>query len=355
MAVTLPDTSSEPRHVLPSDHEYVRHALATQTSPRHPEPVEAAPVKPTLVIGDVHGHFDRLEALLTQEGILADCPDCGGDGDHAWEGDMMCPPCGGDGQRRVNFDVEVVQVGDLGHFGQDASPTGDKMCFKYAADWFDVVLWGNHDRAVVDSHHVFSGFLSPSPEIKHWMHGLYAMDKLKLAHAAHGWLITHAGVQANWKQQKGIDFDRNDPEAFAEWINENDWWPSRQDESVPKKWSGHDGPMTDLERSAMAVRDAISHARGGPSPFGGILWRDDKVEKLYRGMAQVYGHTAAKDGRFFYQTAGQRDRRAIDLGPKEAWLPELDTVGINIDIGSKHGGHLGGVWLPDLRLVRVDL
>jgi hypothetical protein len=267
MAVTLSDTSSEPRHVLPSDHEYVRHALATQTSPRHPEPVEAAPVKPTLVIGDVHGHFDRLEALLTQEGILADCPDCGGDGDHAWEGDMMCPPCGGDGQRRVNFDVEVVQVGDLGHFGQDASPTGDKMCFKYAADWFDVVLWGNHDRAVVDSHHVFSGFLSPSPEIKHWMHGLYAMDKLKLAHAAHGWLITHAGVQANWKQQKGIDFDRNDPEAFAEWINENDWWPSRQDESVPKKWSGHDGPMTDLERSAMAVRDAISHARGGPQPL----------------------------------------------------------------------------------------
>jgi hypothetical protein len=55
--------------------------------------------KPTLVIGDVHGHLDRLTALLEQEEVIA-------------RNDS-------DGYDRVNHDVRVVQVGDLGHFGAD--------------------------------------------------------------------------------------------------------------------------------------------------------------------------------------------------------------------------------------------
>jgi hypothetical protein len=337
MSVICPPTT-EDRHALPETFRWQYDGPPPRTlefaegdGPDFPNPV-----KPTLVIGDVHGHFDRLEALLLQEGILGECPDCGGGGDHAWDGDMMCPPCGGDGSRRINFDVEVVQIGDLGHFGQDASPTGDMMCWKYAADWFDAVLWGNHDRAVIDGYHVFSGYLSPGPEIKHYMHGLYARDKLKLAHVAHGWLLTHAGLQAGWKQQKGIDFDRDDPDAFVKWINEKDWWPGEREIS---------------RESHAAVRDAISRNRGGGSPTGGILWRDDRKEKLYRGMKQVFGHTASLDGHFFYQQDGDRDRVKVETTDT---LPG-DTVGINLDIGSKYGQHLGGVWLPDLRLVRVDL
>jgi hypothetical protein len=320
-----------------------------------PEIVDPVPTeRPTLVVGDVHGHFDRLEALLLQEGILGECPDCTGFGDlptgEVNPGDygyVKCEACDGNGQRRINFDVEVVQIGDLGHFGQDASPTGDMMCYAYAVNhnWFDVVLWGNHDRAVIDSHHMFSGYLPPLPEVKHYMHGLYAMDKLKLAHVAHGWLLTHAGLQAEWKQQKGIDFDRDDPVAFAKWMNANDWWPET-DSHEPVRYPPKPDSLSDSERSAMAVRDAISRKRGGWSPTGGILWRDEE-EKLYRGMKQVYGHSAQRDNKFvIHQYPDKRMKAKGGIWKGDAF---------NIDIGSKYGQHLGGVWLPERRLVRVDL
>lgn len=307
----------------------------TQPDP-DPEPWIPELEKPTLVIGDVHGNFDRLEALLKQEGIVTTCPDCDGSGDTP---DLdMCPACNGDGFRRTNFDVEVVQLGDLGHFGgSTGSPGGDMLCYQYADRWLDVMLWGNHDRAVIDPHHVFSGFEPPERTIIHLMHLLYAKDKLKLAHTAHGFLITHAGLQAGWKQQKGIEFERDDPEAFCDWINDNDWWPNENDR-----------PVTDSAKSAMAVRDAISVKRGGWSPTGGILWRDQE-EKLYDGMKQVYGHSAQRDNRFVVQKYGYTPSKVT--GPKTV----AGHDAFNIDIGSKYAAHLGAVWLPERRLVRVDL
>lgn len=320
-----------------------------------PQPIEVE--RPTLVVGDVHGHFDRLEALLLQEGILGRCPDCDGLGE--FEGVQTrndqggldvevheCHACHGDGQRRINHDVEVVQLGDLGHFGRGASPTGDTMCWAYADRWLDVVLWGNHDRAVIDSQHAFTGFLSPGPEVKHYMHGLYAQDKLRLAHAAHGWLITHAGLHAGWKQQKGIDFDRSDPVVVAEWINENDWWPENDTSFKPVRYPPVPDRLSDKQRSAMAVRDAISHKRGGWSQTGGILWRDEE-EKLYNGFPQVYGHSAQLDGQFVIRKY-RGDRMTAKGG---IWKGDA----FNIDIGGKHEARLGAVWLPERRLVRVDV
>ena len=351
-------TTTEDRHALPviNDEGYVKYdALA---SPSSAGPGEEDQGKPTLVVGDVHGHFDRLEALLLQEGILGPCPDCDGFGtlptgevNPGDAGEVDCDECKGDGQRRINHDVEVVQLGDLGHFGQDASPTGDLMCWQYADRWFDVVLWGNHDRAVVDSHHAFSGYLSPGPEIKHYMFGLYAVDKLKLAHVAHDFLITHAGLQAGWKQQKGIEFDRDDPHAFAEWINENDWWPSGERVHQPVRYPPTENEfahVTDSERSATAVRDAISFKRGGGSPTGGILWRDQN-EKLYEGFKQVYGHSAQHDGRFVVQRYGFNPSKT----GRSQMYPGHDAF--NIDIGGKSQPRLGAIWLPERKLVRVDL
>ena len=318
---------------------------------RHAQEDSPAPVedKRTLVIGDVHGHFDRLEALLWQENIIGPCPRCDGSGDvREYQGistpdhTELCPDCDGDGQKRIDHNVEVVQVGDLGHFGQDASPTGDMMCWQYASSWFDKVLWGNHDRAVIDSHHIFGGFLRPTPDIKHFMAMLANEGKLALAHSAHGFLITHAGLQAGWKQQAGIDFDRSNPTLVAEWINASEWWPEATSSA-----DLYDGPLTDKERSQVAVRDAISRKRGGWSPTGGILWRDEQ-EKLYRGFPQVYGHSAQRDGEFVVHTGGESKRKA-----KDGTFP--GAVGFNIDIGSKYGGRLGGIWLPEQRLVRVDL
>ena len=289
---------------------------------------------PTLVIGDVHGHFDRLEALLKQEGILGECSSCDGlgqipgvvldvapDGIQTWS---ECTSCEGDGQRRINHDVNVVQLGDLGHFGgSTGSPGGDVLCYQYAPRWLDLLLWGNHDRAVIDTYHIFSGFETPGMEVKHMMHGLYAMDKLRVAHAAHGFLITHAGLHAQWKQQPGVDVDKNDPYAVAEWLNDNDWWPNGDKPESP----------------ATPVIDAIGYRRGGPSPYGGILWRD-RNEKLYDGFPQVFGHSADKDGlvrRFSHD--------AFDPTGKH-WC---------IDIGGKMNARLAGIWLPSQKIVRIDL
>src|SRR5687767_7086069 len=123
--------------------------------------------KRTLVVPDVHGHFDRLLALLSQEGIV----------DPKTE-------------ERINHDVEVVQLGDLGHFGQGGTPTGDMFCYDVARTWFDIVLWGNHDRAVVDGTHAFTGQEQPRDETYHLMHILDKMGKYKFAWAAHNWLLT---------------------------------------------------------------------------------------------------------------------------------------------------------------------
>jgi hypothetical protein len=127
----------------------------------------------TFVIGDVHGHLDRLEALLKQEAFLVWCEECQGggqlvdghhpaDNDFGWDYDYKdCDKCGGLGWSRERKEVTIVQLGDLGHFGADASPTGDTLCYKYVTDnrWADIVLWGNHDRALVDSQHIFNGYL----------------------------------------------------------------------------------------------------------------------------------------------------------------------------------------------------
>lgn len=304
-------------------------------------------MKPTLVIGDVHGHFDRLEALLMQEGILDHCPDCAGHGDSFMDDDKpieMCEACDGDGVRRVNHDVDVIQLGDLGHFGHDASPTGDEMCYKYADRWLDLVLWGNHDRAVVDHGHAFSGFMSPSKTAVHYMTLLANAGKYKLAHECQGFLLTHAGLHAAFKQQADVEFDRTDPALVADWINEGEWWP----ENDGKYSLGYN---LDLGRSVLEevkphpstpVRDAISRTRGGPSPFGGILWRDRR-EKLFDAFPQIFGHSADRDGLV-------RRLNALDIDPDgKHWC---------VDIGGKYEARLAGVWLIDGqvdRIARIDL
>jgi hypothetical protein len=294
--------------------------------------------KPTLIIGDVHGHLDRFEALLKQEGIIGPCPDCDGFGDiptgqcgdpHDPDNDTptadMCPYCKGDGQRRINFNVDVVQLGDLGHFGEDASPTGDELCYKYALDWIDVVLWGNHDRAIVDGACQFKGYLKPRPTVIHYLKQLANSDRLKFAHTAHGHLITHAGLHARFKYQN-VDIDKNDPNAVADWINENDG----------ALWG-----WENVYPEANAVINAVGRKRNGRAPVGGILWRD-RNEKLFDEFPQVFGHSADWEGRILRFN----HRQIVPKG--KHWC---------VDIGCKDFPRLGGVWIDEngVRPVRVDL
>ncbi len=282
-------------------------------------------MKPTLIIGDVHGHFDRLSALLTQEGIIEpmDNGDC----------------------RRINHDVEVVQLGDLGHFGKGGSPTGDLLCYLEGQRWLDVILWGNHDRAVVDSTHMFTGYTKPRIETYHLLKTLRAEGKLKLAHEAHGWVLTHAGLSSQFKNQNVPERYKTDAAEFVQWIN----WQDKL------SFKGH---FEAVDREFIAVRDAISPYRGGRSRVGGILWRDIR-EGLHMKFPQVFGHTAdlkSHSVRYCWERGNTRDFESI---PEAAFDKTDGKLSYCIDIGGK--GDLGtdqclmGLWLPEQRIVRVDL
>lgn len=272
-----------------------------------------------------------------QEGIIGECPVCHGRGDDGgnppWEEDVaICPTCNGDGIARINHDVQVIQLGDLGHFGSNRLPSGqsvvgsasaDLFCYKAAADgWIDIVLWGNHDRAVEDGEHGFTGYVAPPMETVHVMKTLQTEGKLKLAAYVDGFLLTHAGLHKQFKYQNGVEEAlKLDPKLFAAWLN------------CEEAADYTSGPNDGTRRSFVAIRDAIGKFRGGASPHGGILWRD-ATEKLYTPFRQVFGHSA-KDKVRKYETEG-------------GWS-------YCIDVGSADNGRLAGIWLPREVIVEVQI
>lgn len=275
--------------------------------------------KETLIIGDVHGHFNRLEALLTQEGIIGRCEDCSGLGDNETN-TGFCTACNGDGVRRINYDVFVLQLGDLGHFGPE-SLERDRLCYQKADEWDLDILWGNHDRAVIDDRHLFNGYFQPEPETIQVMRKLSREKRIKLAFSAHGHLVTHAGLHAQFKHTPSeTSVDKYDALATAEYINNIDWMNPKMSETF-------------------ALRDAISPFRGGASQVGGILWRDWK-ENLWNGFPQIFGHSASS----------QHIVRSVEAG---------DITHYDIDVGGRDGRMgdecLAGIYLPSKKIVRVDL
>lgn len=246
--------------------------------------------KPALVIGDCHGHLDRLEVLLLQEGILRLCPDSG--------------------IIRDNHDVEVIQLGDLGHFGDTQAK--DRAIWEQAIKWLDVILWGNHDRAIIDGRHFFMGYQKPFPETLEIVNNAKKRGQLRLAHESHGFLLTHAGLHASYKYN---DAPHKSASEIANWLNERDQEDSQNEDFI-------------------AIRDAISHSRGGRSRSGGILWRDAS-EALYKPIRQIFGHSAADKVRR-YQAKGIGDSFCVD-------------------VGQQFNGRLAAIWLPEEKIVEVHL
>lgn len=275
--------------------------------------------RPVFVIGDVHGHFDRLEGLLRQEGIVGRCPDCDGSGITYNPDDDGgdCDACRGDGQRRVNHDVRVIQLGDLAHFGgTHGTPSGDRMCYEYASRYLDLVLWGNHDRAVFDPNSIFGGYEHPGDEVHAYMSRLIGDKKLTLAAEAHGHLIVHAGVHQRWQK---LANEIGNAVEFAEYLN-------TMDRGYLSSLRNRDLTYQELRerQKRFAIIANISAIRGGPNPEGGVLWMDWDREKHLEGpFPYVCGHTAQTDG-----------------------LAKTDEWGNwNIDIGGKTERRLCGLWL----------
>jgi hypothetical protein len=244
------------------------------------------PVEPrALVLGDVHGHKDRLFNLLKQEGVITD--------------DL----------ERTEMECEVIQLGDLGDFGRN-SAANDLACYEAVKyNLIDIVLWGNHDRAVVDNLHEFGGYRKPAPTILHLMKSLEVSGRQKFAHTIHGYLITHAGLHAEFDEiplPSGLDKD--DPYEIADYLNQK----------TPNQY---------LE----ACLNNVGPCRGGMARHGGILWRDYE-EPLYERVSQIFGHSSRQEAQEILFKDGLR---AYDI----------DT--------SKHG-KATGVWLPELKFVTAD-
>jgi hypothetical protein len=282
-------------------------------------------MKPTLVIGDVHGHLDRLEALLKQEGVIGECLSCAGSGDAIDpEGKVVdaCAKCHGVGIDRINHDVEVVQLGDLGHYGIDTM-SADRLTWEYAPRWLDVILWGNHDRATIDGRHFFMGYQQPLLQTMGAIDTARGRGQLQLAHEAHDFLLTHAGLHSAFKYNEIPSLIKDSPKLLVEWLNECDDWDHSD---------GNEPPPPTYEGAFRAIRDAIGKKRGGSAHAGGILWRDSR-ESLYKGFRQVFGHTKKDETREY----------ANDMGKSYC-----------IDVGDQHNGRLVGLWLPEERMVEVN-
>lgn len=234
--------------------------------------------RPTFVIGDVHGRADLLAKLLTKAEII----------DNA-------------GMIRRD-DVQVVQVGDLVDLGKHSTDEADGAALVLARMFNMVCLWGNHERGYVDPEHTFTTLRPVKLEMAT---AVLKVNRL-LAVAAHGYLITHAGVNTLYGDIPA------DPVLAAAAINESPW-------------------------AAPVVHD-IGFRRGGTSAEGGILWRDDNHESLSLAFPQIYGHTAG-----LIRPSLQR------------WDIDTDerTYSYCVDADSKKSGRLAGIWLPSLRVVAV--
>lgn len=232
----------------------------------------------SFIIGDVHGKARRLQVLLEKS-------------------------------RARERGAEIVQLGDLGHFGEETL-NGDYDCWNAAFEGqIDKVIWGNHDRATVDRRHMFNGYAPGSPVMHRFINPMERNGRLVMAYASHGWLVTHAGLH--------IQFDgfveRNDFDVvkIAEWLND----PKRLDDGVI---------------------NAVGRTRGGPFPYGGILWRDIS-EPLATGIKQIFGHSASRE----HEIRGEQDSWwCIDIGGK----PSATDPGADA---------LAGIFLPSQEIVRV--
>jgi hypothetical protein len=235
-------------------------------------------MKRTFVVGDVHGSIERLIELLLKAGCMRETyPNS--DMQIDWDGYKMNPG------------IEVVQVGDLGDFGQQ-DPTRDWMCYTFARALGITVLMGNHDAACFDTlSHSFRGYRTPSFQT------LMVMRKVspKLAVARSGYLITHAGLHPSYMPVEAT------PEELA---------------------------LVLSSAGQLPVVTDIGPPRGGFAKQGGILWRDDR-EDLY-DVPQIYGHTSGmmrKHGRSYCIDVGNKTNGSL----AGIWLDTQQIVAIGPD------------------------
>lgn len=220
------------------------------------------------VVADAHGRHDLIEGLLAQEGLLE-----------------------GGGR---NGNALVVQIGDLCNCVA-SSIDADRECLRYAPEWFDVCLVGNHEHPYFDGPG-FAGFW-PDPEIRNLLHRYAASGLIQPCVEFGGVLVTHAGLTSIWG-------------STCETASEAAGW-------LTTEWKS---------RPTSLVFSAIGSERGGWDPSGGVLWADWSEPK-WAAFPQLVGHTAGDT---------IRERGGV----------------MCIDLGAGRNDRIAGAWIED-RAVRT--
>jgi hypothetical protein len=170
-------------------------------------------------------------------------------------------------------EVEHVFVGD--YF--DSYVASDDDIFETAKMIFEspaIKLWGNHDWMYLHTTHSFMRCSGQrhNPIFMHLMES--HKHKLKGAHVADDFIITHAGIHPSL----GKLFDSSEIVLLEAYLNgEVEHYLSLPvpPETLSAIWN-------------------IGSCRGGWHQWGGIFWADYRMEKLDKRFSQVFGHSHTK-------------------------------------------------------------
>ncbi len=210
-----------------------------------------------IAVGDVHGQFEGLVAILRRAKLI--------DSAHNW--------CGGRDR--------LVQIGDIldrGPFSLKVDALLDKLQAQAQGEGGDVIrLVGNHELELMMENYLISEFQrEQAMQMREKLIGQVLAGHLKAAYAYKGFLFTHAGVTR--KLLRIFNLQLEDPNAANLAILINLIFR----ESIKHAFFKH--PIFN-----------ISLSRKGPDRFGGIFWEDleDLIASYPQGSPvwQVFGHT----------------------------------------------------------------
>jgi Calcineurin-like phosphoesterase len=215
----------------------------------------------TLIIPDMHGHYNTLKGLLLEAGTI----------DH--QGNRV------EGWR-------VIQLGDLANCVAQGAHD-DIRCLRKVGDWIDEMLPGNHEYPYFVGKHsrfAFGGFFD-YPEVEFELRRIEKQGMLVPAALVGDVLVTHAGFVPS----EGIESAQDGFDYLTE-----KW---REDKTHP-------------------IFSQVGISRGGSAGFGGVLW-SDWMERKAHEFNQIMGHTPQSKGvqRRDYESTGKWSM-CIDCGAK---------------------------------------
>ena len=200
-----------------------------------------------LVIGDIHGRIDKVEAFLTYKP----------EEQHIFTGDYV--------DSFVQSDNIIYQT------------------LKLVIESNAVLLWGNHDIHYL-SRAPFrcSGYRQYMAKSIRDIFEVFGHRFIPVI-TIDGFIITHAGVTQGLADD--LNFSMRVTEATFEIhqsIIEDEWAKYQNPDNFPR--DGKESPIFNIPK-----------ARGGIDKFGGIFWADYRDEQYYK-IPQVFGHSKTIDG-----------------------------------------------------------